>query len=84
MEKTVLHTTADTDRRRTRSNQSGVLTMSAEMVMIHVRRSFTVATGVSNTSDFMCLQKKKSKRLRSGEHGGQLTGSPRPIHCLEM
>ncbi|GFX27594.1 hypothetical protein TNCV_4996491 [Trichonephila clavipes] len=38
--------------------------MSAEVMTILAVRSSTAATGVSCTSDFRCLQKNKSKRLR--------------------
>ncbi|GFU15869.1 hypothetical protein TNCV_2368081 [Trichonephila clavipes] len=59
---------------------SGVLAMAAEATPIRATRSFTIATDVSYTSDFMQPQKKQSKELRFGEHGGQAIGPSRPIY----
>ncbi|GFU99080.1 hypothetical protein TNCV_1227941 [Trichonephila clavipes] len=50
--------------------------------MIWAMRSYTVPTGVSYTRDFRWPQKKKSKRLKSKERGGQGKSSPRPIYLL--
>ncbi|GFX48771.1 hypothetical protein TNCV_3479551 [Trichonephila clavipes] len=50
--------------------------MSAELKTILAERSSTVAIDVSYTSDSRPPQKKKSRRLRSGKHGGL----PRLIH----
>ncbi|GFT62081.1 hypothetical protein TNCV_3812401 [Trichonephila clavipes] len=63
---------------RTDSNKSGVLAMSAEVMMIRAVRSSAVATGVSHTSDFRWTQKKKFKGLRSGECGIYTISLPYP------
>ncbi|GFT29593.1 hypothetical protein TNCV_4890471 [Trichonephila clavipes] len=66
---------------QTSSNKSGVLEMTAGVMAICAVRSSTVTTGVSYTSDFMWLQKKKSKGLRwSGERGRQAADPSRPIY----
>ncbi|GBM05244.1 hypothetical protein AVEN_181628-1 [Araneus ventricosus] len=62
-----------------RRSPGGVLILSA-VTTILATRSSAETTGVSYTKDFMCLQKKKSSGLWSGERGGQVTGPPHSIH----
>ena len=50
----------------------------AATVILATRSS--VCTSVSYTSCFMCIQRKKSRHVRSGNLGGQPTGLPRPNH----
>ena len=49
-------------------------------MVILATRSSSVSTTVSYTSCFMCPYRKKSRHVRSGDLGGQTTGSLRLIH----
>ncbi|GFV43849.1 hypothetical protein TNCV_1658941 [Trichonephila clavipes] len=53
--------------------------MLDEATTIRAKKSSTVATGVSYTSDLRWALKKKLKGLRSGESGGQAIGLTPPV-----
>ncbi|GFW59421.1 hypothetical protein TNCV_1508661 [Trichonephila clavipes] len=54
--------------------------MSAEETRIHDMKSSPVPTGVSHTSDFRWLHRKKSKGVRFGKREGQTTYPSLPIY----
>jgi hypothetical protein len=56
---------------RTLSNIPGVCCMMRQAARILAINSSCVSTGVSYTKDFMCPHRKKSRRVRSGDHGDQ-------------
>ncbi|GFU65645.1 uncharacterized protein TNCV_635681 [Trichonephila clavipes] len=65
----------------TLSMLSGVVLILSTAKTIFATKSSAESTGVSYTKGFMCLQKKKSGGLKSGEQGGQAASLPRPIRC---
>ncbi|GFX89478.1 hypothetical protein TNCV_483131 [Trichonephila clavipes] len=66
--------------RRTFDNISGVFRISPAAALMRATSSSALFTGVSNTKDFICPQKKSSRQEWSGDRGGQCTGPPRPIY----
>ena len=65
---------------RTLANVLGLCLIWSNAVNIRSISSCLVLTGLTYTTLFTCLQRIKSRGVRSGDLGGHATGPPLPIH----
>ena len=65
---------------RTLANMPGLCLIWSNAINIRSISSCLVLTGLMYTILFTCLQRKKSRDVRSGDLGGHATGPPLPIH----
>ena len=65
---------------RTLTKMLGLCLIWSNAVNIRSISPWLVLTGLMYTTLFTCLQRKKSRGVRSGDLGGHGTGRPLPIH----
>ena len=69
---------------RTLANMLGLCLIWSSAVNIRSLSYFLVLTGLMYTKLFTCLQRKKSRGVRSGDVGGHATGPPSPYPFLPV